>query len=976
MASSVSNTVGLGLNPRSQDSYNSNNRTDSSLASGMTKKDFSSPTSSSVSESIARANYQSLTLSNSKVIELRKYVYKMVSMWSYEDKSNIISQYGDSALLGKDSSEDLLNKQCTETLIINMRQQDLEILLKDIKVDERAIKKEVQQIRNKKKKASAASGQFHTGSFNDVYASIEKANSPKDIRKYLTAYNKSFKIPKKVTKQFGKLKKELEKVLKEVYNPVEVAGLAYNMEIDIEDGSSFKVISGQIINKVLLYVSLIMGKSNTMYASGIVRGVKQYNELLQYTSYGFITGEAGLSPKELTELKQNAKLAKVRSTEGFKAKSRQTQVITNRREAKRDRKGINRGGTFARGVAGIGLGLGAGVFGAIGGKVRQWQSKDDDNNYGDGNDGAREGFGTAFQATRRALMGDKRNTYRDMKKARAMVEGKGTLSEGMESQRTKLEELYSNTLDGENKNTKQDRQKFLQMAQDQGIKTTGRWGKKYSDKKVANALLSTAQEAENRVAKLEKKKKKDNARGVLFKDQAALDAAKETANMFGEKDGASSGDKIPYTYIQGTVGGNDLKKEITGEDPLVPVYVTNQLTSIGEKMSGKLFDPIFDGGSYERMLPVYVANQITNMGVKLSGPMKRDDFSNPFDFALPVYVINQTGSTSDEDSEEDVTKVDDIDDIINATADISIIELAQGQVLMDEERRKIEEIYHGSGSTKSKDYISKAAQLFGIKKVKKESAKPVYVVNDMLNVITRADAEPSKIEELIAKASKAALTGAFGPIVGPAVGKVLGLASGGYGKALPRFASGTSSSSSSSMSQFIAGDSLNGKPNEEQVSIDWGKKSFQVKPVPSMSKGELASGGISSATKMSTSDRNAPMSVGISSHTVTYTRDLMFVKEQGQKQAIKVMAVNPGIYDKVDYEGNTLSLMDVIAEMSMKITSLETAVNTGNTQRNAVIANTGATLQNIAKLGSSGSSSSPFTNGGFTSAMDSILQGQ
>ena len=36
---------------------------------------------------------------------------------------------------------------------------------------------------------------------------------------------------------------------------------------------------------------------------------------------------------------------------------------------------------------------------------------------------------------------------------------------------------------------------------------------------------------------------------------------------------------------------------------------------------------------------------------------------------------------------------------------------------------------------------------------------------------------------------------------------------------------------------FISGDSLNKKPNPEQVSIDWKSKSYSVKPIPQFATG-------------------------------------------------------------------------------------------------------------------------------------------
>ena len=105
MASSVNNTVGLGSGVPSGRSSNSN------VASMITAKQLSGYTAEAVSSAIARENYQTLSMSDSKVSELRRYVYKMVSTWSMNHKNSILVQYGDINLLGPNANETNINKQ-------------------------------------------------------------------------------------------------------------------------------------------------------------------------------------------------------------------------------------------------------------------------------------------------------------------------------------------------------------------------------------------------------------------------------------------------------------------------------------------------------------------------------------------------------------------------------------------------------------------------------------------------------------------------------------------------------------------------------------------------------------------------------------------------------------------------------------------------------------------------------------------------
>ena len=71
------------------------------------------------------------------------------------------------------------------------------------------------------------------------------------------------------------------------------------------------------------------------------------------------------------------------------------------------------------------------------------------------------------------------------------------------------------------------------------------------------------------------------------------------------------------------------------------------------------------------------------------------------------------------------------------------------------------------------------------------------------------------------------------------------------------------------------------------------------------------------------------------SNLVTYTRTLKDAKEDdASKKAIKVYAVNPGITDVVDLGGgNSASLIGLVADMNLRLASIEGLLATGNSQR-------------------------------------------
>ena len=73
MNSSINNTVGLGTGKPSPRGTSSN------VASMVTSKQLSGYTAETISNTIARENYNTLSLSDTKLRKIRMYVYKMVS---------------------------------------------------------------------------------------------------------------------------------------------------------------------------------------------------------------------------------------------------------------------------------------------------------------------------------------------------------------------------------------------------------------------------------------------------------------------------------------------------------------------------------------------------------------------------------------------------------------------------------------------------------------------------------------------------------------------------------------------------------------------------------------------------------------------------------------------------------------------------------------------------------------------------------
>ena len=182
--------------------------------------------------------------------------------------------------------------------------------------------------------------------------------------------------------------------------------------------------------------------------------------------------------------------------------------------------------------------------------------------------------------------------------------------------------------------------------------------------------------------------------------------------------------------------------------------------------------------------------------------------------------------------------------------------------------------------------------------------------------------------------------------------------------------------SGSNIAQFITGDSLNKKPNEEIVSIDRNNRRYSVKPVP---EGTAAS--IRSATQpggntaLSSKERSVPMQAILSSGVVGYTKALYNVSDDDNKTAIKVYTVNTGIDEKIQVGDTEASLFDLVYGIYTSFNNIA-SVMASNTQILSTIANnTASTVSAVNNVSNAISNSSGSTNP-FTNELDFILQGR
>jgi hypothetical protein len=868
---------------------------------GITARQFNDYTARSISTEVARANYRKSVRSEYKVAELRQYVFKMISSWSEQDKQAILAEYGDARLLKSGK----LNEAVTETLIIRLKEEDLQILLKDIKNDEVKLGRTIQKIRSNQKRMGS---KFGASSFEDIYSAVSKTRNPKNIQKALKAYDKSFKIQKIIKNMFGPLKKELRELIPALYDKVEMTGLATKMGINFSEGVSQKELINMIINKTLLYVAIISGKTKAVYA-GAILDPAPFKELLSLTSMPFLGGNSGVSPSGVKSLRDEMLAAKAMMK--TKLNQRDTRIIGKRGLEKTSLNLLKIPGSLLQLAGGAAGGLIGGLGGILTGK-------------------GLKGFGAGADIG--GMPGEFLRGPATFKKRRMEKEAIKNVKD-----KIKLtgipDEFYDIDVSAGTKTLKSSTD-LLKMGAAVGLKSR----KLRNDEEKERYIKEIMQKQELpkiRKKQLEEKSKKLEAKGkaLSIQEQAELDSLQpQTGQSLFPK---NKGKDIPYIVYAGN------PTDITNwNNVAVPVYVVN-------------------GGIFNVNTPTPTPNNpnptITPTSTGLDPDLEDSALDTYRMSNAKAYKYNKTSAIFPGADRKDpfVALIDKPLQAMNIKGAMALRVFDQSNIILAQEMEKKAK-KNSKGASAQADMISGQAFSMGIKMIKKEAASPVYIVNrnpiptDAGAILKAALKTLFSIlipfaGDKVADAILGAVTGAGGI---DQLLSIAGLATGGKGKALPKYAQGVKKSS---VSSFIAGDSLNGKPNEEQVSIDWNKKEFMVKPIPAMSSQELNKTGISQATRMSSAERSEPM---------------------------KVYAVNPGITDMIDIGSAKVSMIGLVADMAGRLASIEGLLAIGNQQGVAIATATAATASNVGRLASkSSNNSNPFA-GGFPSDLDNILVGR
>jgi predicted hydrocarbon binding protein len=917
----------------------------------FTARDFRDTNAKMISQTIARENYRSKGMSNAKLSELRKYVFKMVTGWTNDTKMRIISEYGDMSQLRSSNPEEV-NRQVTETLIINLKPEDAEILLRDIKINERKIFKDVTTIQNSRTKLADGYrrlSRFSAKTLTDIAKDIGASYRVNKIRRELRRFDVTFKIPKNVISQFKKLRKELIDVLNELYNRVELNNLALNMDINVPERITQRQLRNLIINKTLLYVSLIVGKSRKSYANAFL-STRFFDELLRYTSYSYITGQPPISEAEIIEKMKNAAKAKAI----FKSKKAPDKAGYAAVRNIKINKGINNDGI---------LNAAGSVIGRAGSKVARNVGK----------------FGSGLAAGAGAVA-----------KEMMWLTGIPALSDAINKLRTNITEQNKKRADYQVALSGKSSDELLRLSRMSGLSAEDA-----TPEEIARAQAKSdtkKSKLTSKIAKLDSKKaywdsvtKKnydptwyDNKNTNMLQDfsgfvkssfsRSRSDGLGKKSAELADKVGLAKkredivkgktqemGTEIPYVKI----GDTGLEtKDIT---KAVPVYVINEWM---KQRAAKSDETGAANTELEKLNKEYDKTGKGLFGGGLFGGLlggkKRKELGKKItdlEYQKMTSLDNEISSESGADSGSfwDKMTIDIGSKAVDKLEDnhaVKVYDMSSLRLKRDQEKNAITAGF----------VISDYAKSSGLDKIKKELATPVFVVNKqesikelLVNVLGKIPVFGEIANALVAENA------------GELVDSLTGLSTGGRG----RYVGGNKTS------QFISGDSRNKSPNPEQVSINWDKKTYNVKPIPQFADGGSQRATSGQVTRMTAGERNIPMSVGISSHTITYNRSLgKDVKDNGSNEALKVYSVNPGLSDLLEVNGKSVSAIGLMSDMTDRLSRIEGLLAIGNEQRNAVATATAATAALIPKLANKSGGSNPFAGGGFTSELDDILKGR
>lgn len=1048
-----------------------------SLATQLTARQFNSESSRIVSRAVAVQSYRNLKMTDEKISMLRQALLNDVSNWSTNSKMDILTAY--SIPIPANMKELNINELVVETLITNLPEGDLENILKQIKTAKVKLKEkfDIAQ-KNAQKSRRRELSSLTIDDFSKRLQHLKGRKLTKNIKK---SASKDHRVSKVLRSGYSTLQKELRDFIEFSYNDAQLATLAIEMGITFDEPQvKRKNLVTAIIARVVLYVDIVVGKNKHGIWISSFDNIEPFNDLLQYTSYYFVTGKPGLSLKDLRSIQSSYKEVLKANSKARKSKLNGN-IFQNSEKWRKKQidklKSSEVGRDFADNLNSVedldkvleiasryGIKVKKSWFG-LGNKFDPAKVKEDilvrvsSIIAAQNKESAKIAKRTAQNKTS-AKQQDKlaalqsmtsifnKEPQKSVSEIKAWHISKGdsevTLampvvvmdSDGniinnfvgpkvekyllkgipthkqMANMRDWIERIYTENVSG-----------FKELSHWKRFKFTDD-GTKISDGLVATNNMSTGDQVivnnlrllydASDVANTTRtsiSEKIDNIIALLSATGIGGAPAKEysvTDEMMSDA----------LKYAQSGRGGEPTSRENKGSDRNLYNLAKIYAKATGSKMQYREEIVNLKGKNGNEITKTDKIPQFVNEEGKLEDAKKYkmiEDIRNRFKSERENDTTGQSGGGNAILSQSQLTQgvaegatiaIESAMSKLNQQIKSPSFDQEGFKKRFDDqsadkpywfkkleaekaEASKMEELSNNVKNAKNKKESKEASKLYtaaiissmtdknskalGFTKIKDKGITPVYVVNkaigtDMLDWT-------KKLISVLITALKASI------ILAPlGFGLEIGMKATGL---LDMFATGTHGKYAQSKNQhikkgrkttqFIAGDSLNGQPNEEKIHIDWDKKEYSVKPIPKLARGGTSVSPTSGkTTPLSNSERSSPMAVQFTSHLVSYGRKID--GDDGSGQALKVYMVNPSITDEVDIAGGKASLIGLVSDISNKLDILNATMGVGNEIASSGVSASAAIVSAISSLGSSKGGGNFFA--GFPSELDDILAGR
>lgn len=911
---------------------------------------------------------------NSSIKGIYNATLMMVRRWSAADKINLISAYGDVTRLSKTPSEDELNQALTTILISSMRKEDLKKILGEQEAVANQLAKDVRKTNSTT--TDKAKRYFRMGNINSYFN--ETGKNAANTKQLLKGINKTskFKIDKVFRKNvLPKLRQEIISVLSGFTNK-DLAQLAEKMNVDFEDGVADKILREQIANKVNLYVAVLLGKQKGISHIGLDPDeLEAIEDLLNLTSFAWVTGNATIGPNELAEKKLMAMQAKKRLNAQLKFQKDRYKIFSKRDTGKLKQKNY----LINRNKPNVQRGIGRKIF--------------DSSLFDDFTDEDYIKLAISLGL----------NVDRPLDDIKIDVQRiVGAEEQSINSSTNKLNKIEKKL------QKKPDSQKLIKQKQDAEYEV--------STKKSASVLNRLLKE---RVSAAQE-----------YSDQVPVVSINESGKISSEAILKAVPVVVVGSLNAGRLQSKEQAKEAKKEENILINSRTNSLRDIvndTDTLDLIRLGMIYKDGKFNKYLNrlrdsdyiVEDKDKTNALGVSINPLSAIGSSSGSNDsstilkgiYSLMVNTFSAIGEKSQEETSSVSPRAKKILSQDQKNKMRAGYNAWRDRVKSAKENGSIDIVFSSNKGqlknlTVEKNKLSSLIKYFNNASItpEKENGKPVirpvldlnkshesvlkiedYVKDIKDNTSNLADSlsgfktlfaglqqvgtSVNSVLASIGLTTAASVAGATTESTINAIETVTNKnATGGILRA--------KSSKRSNVSNIITGDHPKNKNNTELVSVDWANKKIKVKPIRSSSETvssskSLENSNLSSKRQLKSSDLNSPLSVGIQSGLVYYKKSLTDVTDDGSGTAVKVYSINSSINEKVKVGDSEMSIFDLLYGIYSYVPSIVSAINSGNTLLASISANTARTASNISNSSSSGGAGS-FS---FPNNLDSILKG-